>query len=219
MNEEEDEAERVARAELVMDLRRQNVAGRATLAALESVPRSLFLDAQHKSLAYRDRAAPIACGQTISQPAVVAMMTEALALEPSMRVLEIGTGSGYQTAILARLAGEVVSVERYRQLSELAAARLAVLKITNVSLHVADGHEGWAPDAPYERIIVTAAAPAVPAALVEQLAPDGVLVAPIGPQGGVQELMRCRHGPDGLLGERIADVRFVPLTPGVAEIL
>lgn len=219
MNEEEDETERVARAELVMDLRRQNVAGRATLAALESVPRSLFLDAPHKALAYRDRAAPIACGQTISQPAVVAMMTEALALEPHMRVLEIGTGSGYQAAILARLAAEVVSVERYRALSDLAAARLAVLRITNVSLQVADGHEGWPEGAPYDRIIVTAAAAAVPAALVEQLAPEGILVAPVGPQGGVQELMRCRHGAGGLVGERIADVRFVPLTPGVAEIL
>ncbi len=217
--EEEDEAETVARAELVMDLRRQNVAGRATLAALESVPRSLFLDAPHKSLAYRDRAAPIDCGQTISQPSVVAMMTEALALEPHMRVLEIGTGSGYQCAILARLAAEVVSVERYRHLSELAAARLAVLKITNVSLHVADGHDGWPAGAPYDRIIVTAATEAIPAALVDQLAPEGILIAPVGPAGGVQELMRCRHGAGGLVGERLADVRFVPLTPGIARIL
>lgn len=216
MSEEE---ERVARAELVMHLRRQNVAGRATLAALESVPRSLFLDAAHKSLAYADRAAPIDCGQTISQPAIVAMMTDALSLEPTSRVLEIGTGSGYQTAILARLAAEVVSLERYQHLSDLAAERLKVLKIDNVALHVADGHEGWPEWAPYDRIIVTAAAPAVPAPLVEQLAPEGILVAPIGAEGRVQELLRCRHGEGGLLGERIADVRFVPMVAGVARIL
>lgn len=209
-----DDEEAVRRAELVMHLRRQNVAGRATLAALESVPRSLFLDAAHKALAYRDRAAPIECGQTISQPTIVAMMTEALSLEPHMRVLEIGTGSGYQAAILARLASEVVSIERYRKLSELAADRLRYLKIGNVSLHVADGHEGWPDAAPYDRIIITAAVAAIPGALVEQLGEDGVLVAPVGPQEGTQELMRCTHGPDGLVGERIAAVRFVPMLPG-----
>jgi len=215
-----EEEEAVARAELVMHLRRQNVAGRTTLAALESVPRSLFLDAAHKSLAYADRAAPIDCGQTISQPTIVAMMSEALALGPGMRVLEVGTGSGYQTAILARLAGEVVSLERYQHLSDLAAERLKVLKIDNVTLHVADGNDGWPEGAPYDRIIVTAAAPAVPAALVDQLAPDGILVAPVGPEGGVQELMRCRREADGgLVGEPIANVRFVPMMKGVAHIL
>ncbi|MEO1102486.1 MAG: protein-L-isoaspartate(D-aspartate) O-methyltransferase [Pseudomonadota bacterium] len=221
---EEDE-EAIKRAELVMHLRRQNVAGRAVLAALESVPRSLFLDAAHKSLAYADRAAPIDCGQTISQPTVVAMMTEALTLGPQMRVLEIGTGSGYQTAILARLAGHVVSIERYARLADLAAQRLAALRIENVTLHVADGAEGWSADAPYDRIILTAATPAVPAALVEQLADDGILVAPVGPQGGVQELMRCQKG-DGeeaaegeLVGESLCEVRFVPMLPGVAEVL
>ena len=211
----EDE-EAIARAELVMHLRRQNVAGRATLAALESVPRSLFLSARDRSLAYADRAAPIECGQTISQPTVVAMMTEALELAPDCNVLEIGTGSGYQTAILARLAGHVTSVERYRALSELAAQRLAYLKIDNVGLHVADGAEGWPAGAPYDRIIVTAAAAAVPAALVEQLAADGILVAPVGHEHALQELMKCRRTDEGLEGESLAEVRFVPLVGGVA---
>ena len=207
------------RMQLIFALRSHGVTDPRVLDAFEKTPRAAFLDRSFKDRAWEDLPLPIACGQTISQPAVVAMMTEALALEPHMRVLEIGTGSGYQAAILARLAAEVVSVERYRALSDLAAARLAVLRITNVSLQVADGHEGWPEGAPYDRIIVTAAAAAVPAALVEQLAPEGILVAPVGPQGGVQELMRCRHGAGGLVGERIADVRFVPLTPGVAEIL
>ena len=213
------EEEQIARAELLMALRRQNVAGLKVLAALESVPRSLFLGAEHKALAYADRPAPIDCGQTISQPAIVAQMTEALELAPNHRVLEIGTGSGYQAAILAKLAAHVFSVERYRLLSDLARERLSVLKITNVSLLVADGHEGWPENAPYDRIIVTAAAPAIPEALVEQLAPDGVLVAPVGDEGGVQELLRCRQSPDGLVGERIADVRFVPMLPGTAGAL
>ncbi|WP_420393980.1 protein-L-isoaspartate(D-aspartate) O-methyltransferase [Acuticoccus sp.] len=214
-----DEEEREALAALVMHLRRRNVAGRRVLAALEGVPRSLFLDARHRGLAYADRAAPIDCGQTVSQPTVVAMMTEALEPGEAHRVLEIGTGSGYQTAILARLVAHVFTVERYRRLSDLAAERFAVLRLANVTRSVADGHDGWAEHAPYDRIMVTAAAPAVPQALVDQLAPDGILVAPVGEQDGVQELVRCRLGPDGLIGERLADVRFVPMVPGVATRL
>lgn len=208
--------EAIARAELLMDLRRQNVAGYKVLAALETVPRSLFLAAPHKGLAYADRPAPIECGQTVSQPGLVARMTEALELKPDSRVLEIGTGSGYQTAVLARLCRHVYSVERYRLLSDLARERLTVLKVANVSLMVGDGHEGWEAHAPFARIIVTAAAPAIPEALVEQLAPDGILVAPVGPDGAVQELLKCRKSIDGLIGERLADVRFVPLIPGIA---
>ena len=216
MTEDEDA---VARAELVMLLRRQNVAGRATLAALESIPRTLFLDARDRKLAYADRAAPIECGQTISQPTIVAMMTDALSLSREHRVLEIGTGSGYQAAILARLAGHVYTVERYRKLSDLAAERMAVLRIDNVSFRIGDGHDGWPEHAPYDRIIMTAAAPAIPEALVGQLAPDGILVAPVGEDGHTQELLRCRIGPDGLVGDRLADVRFVPMLPGAAGAL
>jgi protein-L-isoaspartate(D-aspartate) O-methyltransferase len=214
----EDE-EAVARAELALRLRRQNVGRRETLAAMESVPRSLFLDAADRRLAYADRAAPIDCGQTISQPTVVAMMTDALDLTLACRVLEIGTGSGYQTAILARLAGEVFTVERYRKLSELAAERLRVLRLGNVRFRVGDGHAGWPEHALYDRIIVTAAARAVPAPLVEQLAPGGLLVAPVGAEEDTQELLKCRRTDHGLEGEKIADVRFVPLLPGVAGAL
>jgi len=214
-----EDADAVARAALAMHLRRRNAASRATLAALESVPRSLFLSARDKRLAYADRAAPIECGQTISQPTVVAMMTDALALTPECSVLEIGTGSGYQTAILARLARHVWSVERYRLLSDLAAERLAVLRLGNVSLKVGDGCAGWAAHAPFDRIVVTAAAPAVPAALVEQLAAGGILVAPVGAADGPQELLKCRRRGDELEGETIASVRFVPLVPGVADAL
>jgi protein-L-isoaspartate(D-aspartate) O-methyltransferase len=219
MSADGQDAEAVARAELAMHLRRQNVASRATLAALESVPRSLFLSARDKRLAYADRAAPIECGQTISQPTVVAMMTDALALTPDCRVLEIGTGSGYQTAILARRAGHVFSIERYRLLSDLAGERLKVLRIDNVTLSVGDGHEGWPERGPYDRIILTAAAPAVPEALLGQLKDEGILVAPVGQEGSTQELLRCRKTDDGLTGERIADVRFVPMVPGVAGAL
>lgn len=214
---EDDDA--VSRAELAMHLRRGNVASRATLAAVESVPRSLFLSAQDKRLAYADRAAPIECGQTISQPTVVAMMTDALALTPECTVLEVGTGSGYQAAILAKLARHVYSVERYRLLSDLAAERLAALRIDNVSLSVGDGRQGWPEHGPFDRIILTAAAPAVPEALVAQLADDGILVAPVGDEDGTQDLMKCRKGPNGLEGEFVASVRFVPLVPGVADAL
>jgi len=214
---EDDDA--VARAELAMHLRRNNVASTATLAAVESVPRSLFLSARDKRLAYADRAAPIECGQTISQPTVVAMMTDALNLTPDCTVLEIGTGSGYQTAILAKLAGHVYSVERYRLLRDVAAERLSALKINNVSLTVGDGREGWPDHAPFDRVIVTAAAPAVPEALVEQMADDGVLVVPVGDDDGAQNLMRCHKGPNGLEGESLASVRFVPIVPGVADAL
>ncbi|MEM9224072.1 MAG: protein-L-isoaspartate(D-aspartate) O-methyltransferase [Pseudomonadota bacterium] len=211
--------EAVQRAELVMHLRRQNVAGRTVLAALESVPRSLFLDVAHQSLAYADRAAPIECGQTISQPTVVAMMTEALNLDANCKVLEIGTGSGYQTAILGKLAGAVFSVERFRTLADLAADRLAALRVHNVTIIVADGHDGWPAEAPYDRIMVTAAAQAIPESLVDQLADDGVLVAPVGAPNETQELMRCRKGEDGLVGEHLCDVRFVPMVEGVAKVL
>lgn len=211
---EDDDAETVAKAELILRLRARNVAGPAVLSALERTPRALFLDAPHRGLAYADRPAPIDCGQTISQPTVVAMMTEALALEPHHKVLEIGTGSGYQTAVLAVLAGEVYSVERHARLSAAAAERLKVLGRA-AQLRVADGHKGWAEAAPFHRIILTAATEAIPRALLKQMAPNGILVAPVGVEGGVQELLRCTVEDGALVGESIAPVSFVPMRPGI----
>lgn len=211
------ETERIARAELIMRLRRRNVAGTRVLSALERTPRALFLDAPHKGLAYADRPAPIDCGQTISQPTIVATMTEALMLEAHHRVLEIGTGSGYQCAILAQLVSAVYSIERHPRLLAAARERLAVLGFDNVFLRVDDGHKGWPEEAPFDRILLTAAAEAVPQALVDQLAVDGVLVAPVGTEGSVQDLLRCRKTPNGLEGEHLADVAFVPMRPGVGN--
>ncbi len=216
MNED---AEAVARAELMMHLRSRNAAGRAVLAAIETIPRALFLPAGHKSLAYQDRAVPIDCGQTISQPTVVAMMTEALELEPHHRVLEIGTGSGYQTAVLCRLARHVVSLERFKLLSQLAQERLSVLSITNATLAVADGRHGWPEEGPFDRILITAATPAIPAALTKQMTPGAIIVAPLGEPDGEQSLVKAQLVDGALEGEALADVRFVPLVPGVANAL
>jgi len=211
--------EAVGRAELILHLRRQNVAGRQVLAAMERVPRSLFLRAAEQPLAHKDRALPIDCGQTISQPSVVAIMTEALALTGAERVLEIGTGSGYQAAVLSHLAGEVITVERFRTLADLAVERLTVLRAANVTIRVGDGAEGAPDAAPFDRILVTAAAERVPDALLAQLATPGILVAPVGPRDGVQALVKVEQRADGRAETTLADVRFVPLRRGVPAAL
>jgi protein-L-isoaspartate(D-aspartate) O-methyltransferase len=163
-----------------------------------------------------DQALPIACGQTISQPYVVAYMTEQLSVQPRHRVLEVGTGSGYQTAVLSRLARDVVSVERYRTLADRARMRLETLGYRNVEVRAGDGLVGVAERAPFDRIIVTAAAETVPDALVEQLAEAGVMVLPLGPHAGTQRLVRLTKTDDGLKREDLIGVRFVPLLPGQA---
>jgi protein-L-isoaspartate(D-aspartate) O-methyltransferase len=195
------------------------VASPATLRAMDDVPRDLFVPDDEVDHAFADRALPIACGQTISQPYVVARMTEALKLQPHHRVLEIGTGSGYQTAILARIARQVVSVERYRTLREASAGRLARLGITNVRLDLGDGAQGARDAAPFDRILVTCAVPAVPEALLGQLVEGGLLVAPVGPLDGVQDVVRLTKGPAGLTTEKLLPVRFVPLMAGIAREL
>lgn len=213
------EEDRVALAELVLTLRREGLSDRKVLAAMEAIPRRLFLDRRHREVAYRNAALPIECGQTISQPTVVAMMTEALDLEPHHRVLEVGTGSGYQAAVLSRLAGKVITIERYGELALLARERLEALGADNVAVRVGDGGLGAPEEAPFDRIIVTAAAEALPEALLEQLAEDGILVAPLGRRGGVQTLDRLVKRRDGIDRSTIASVRFVPLEDGVAENL
>jgi protein-L-isoaspartate(D-aspartate) O-methyltransferase len=205
------DADRIAIARLILDLRRSGIHDRRILSAIESVPRRLFLSARYHDQAYANRAVPIECGQTISQPTVVAMMTEALSVTPESRVLEIGTGSGYQAAVLARLAAHVFTIERYEQLAMLAKERLEVLRIRNVSVRVGDGGDGWPEEAPFDRIMITAAAEEIPPALFAQLAENGVVVAPVGSRHGIQTLKRYERTADGIVEKTLADVRFVPL--------
>jgi len=210
----------VERMEFQLALRRRGISDQAVLRAMEEVPRENFVGPSFVHGAYADQALPIECGQTISQPFVVAYMTEQLEVGPEHRVLEIGTGSGYQAAILSRLARQVVSIERYRTLADAADKRLKVLGYINVVVRVGDGMAG-APDlAPFDRIIVTAAAEDVPPALAAQLVAGGKMVLPIGPRHDAQYLVKLTKQPDGELtrAELIA-VRFVPLLPGQAREL
>ena len=213
-------ADDVERMEFQLALRRRGISDQAVLRAMDEVPREYFVAAGFTETAYADQALPIACGQTISQPFVVAYMTEKLEVEPQHRVLEIGTGSGYQAAILARLAREVVSIERYRTLADAARERLKTLGYTNVTIRSGDGMAG-APDlAPFDRIMVTAAAEDVPEALVAQLAEGGKMVLPVGPRHDAQYIVRLTKQPDGALTrEELIAVRFVPLLPGQAREL
>ena len=202
---------KVARWKMVRDqLSRRRIESRRVLAAMCQVPRERFVPDEYRREAYSDRALPIACGQTISQPYMVALMTQALELQGTELVLEIGTGSGYQCAVLAELARSVVSVERLAELSERAAAVLTELGCTNVKLAVGDGTEGWPPASPYDRIIVTAAATQCPPALFEQLAEGGSIVLPIG-DAGEQDLQRIRKVNGEPRVESLTDCRFVPL--------
>jgi protein-L-isoaspartate(D-aspartate) O-methyltransferase len=205
----------------LLTMRRRGIQDLRVLRALELVPREHFVEPGQEAYAYEDQALPIECGQTISQPYVVAAMTEALAIEPNHKVLEIGTGSGYQAAVLAHLAHTVVTVERYRTLAEVAERRLQELGLDNVTVMVGDGTLG-APDlAPFDRIIVTAAAPDVPQTLLGQLRDGGIMVVPVGPVSGVQSLLRIRKRPkgEGLEREVLMQVRFVPLVAGKASAL
>jgi len=213
-------ADDVERMEFQLALRRRGISDQAVLRAMDEVPREYFVAPGFVQSAYADHALPIACGQTISQPFVVAYMTEQLDVEPQHRVLEIGTGSGYQAAILARLAREVVSIERYRTLADAARDRLKTLGYSNVTVRAGDGIAG-APDlAPFHRIMVTAAAETVPEALAAQLAEGGKMVLPVGPRHGAQYLVKLTKQAGGALTrENLIAVRFVPLLPGQAREL
>ncbi|HEV7225916.1 MAG TPA: protein-L-isoaspartate(D-aspartate) O-methyltransferase [Pirellulales bacterium] len=204
------------RSMLRHDLKRRGIRERRVLAALERVPRERFVPAELEEEAYADSALAIDCGQTISQPYIVALMTEALALSGNEKVLEIGTGSGYQTAVLAELAARVVSIERHAELSEQAERRLTALGYRNVERVVGDGTLGWPKEAPYDRVLVTAAAPSCPPALVEQLAEGGVLVIPVGAEGE-QELQRWCKQSGALTRRRLTSCRFVPLIGEAAQ--
>ncbi len=217
-----DEADN-GRMAFLLTLKRRGIGDRAVLHAMDQVPRAAFVAADYAGSAYADQALPIACGQTISQPYVVAYMTEQLALRPDHRVLEVGTGSGYQAAVLSRLAREVVSIERYRTLAQQARESLRSLGYDNVEVVVGDGFAGVPLRAPFDRILVTAAAEEVPEQLVNQLSPGGIMLLPLGPHGGPQHIVKLTKSETGrepaLTRERLIPVRFVPLLPGQAQEL
>ena len=212
-------ADSVGRMEFLLTLRRRGIADAAVLRALDEVPREEFVTPNCGDAAYADQALPIDCGQTISQPYVVAYMTEQLEVGPEHHVLEVGTGSGYQAAVLSRLARDVVSVERYRTLVEAARRRLEKLRYHNVTVVLGDGLAGLPANAPYDRIIVTAAAESIPQPLVDELAEGGIMVLPLGPHDDAQRIVKLTKTADGIEREDLIWVRFVPLLPGQAREL
>jgi protein-L-isoaspartate(D-aspartate) O-methyltransferase len=209
----------VGRMQFMLTLRRRGIGDAAVLRAMDEVPREYFVEGGFLDAAYADRALPIACGQTISQPYVVAYMSEQLGVRGDHQVLEIGTGSGYQAAILSRLARELITIERFRTLADAARVRLETLGYRNVEVRLGDGLAGAPDRAPFDRIIVTAACETMPDALVEQLAPDGVMMLPLGPHTAPQNLVKLTKSADGIRREELLAVRFVPLLPGQAREL
>lgn len=202
-----------------LSLRRRGISDQAVLRAMEAIPRELFVEVADRAEAYRDSALGIACGQTISQPFVVAYMTEQLQLARPHRVLEIGTGSGYQAAILSRLCRQIVTIERYRMLADSARARLEQIGCDNVEVMLGDGFDIPVDAGSFDRIMVTAAMEQIPEALLQRLEPGGMLIAPVGPHQGVQTLIRVVRTEAGFDRRELVDVRFVPALPGVAREL
>ena len=208
---------------LVMALRKQGITDARVLSAVERCPREVFVDTPLEYAAYDNTALPIACGQTISQPYVVAYATEALEVGPAMRVLEIGTGSGYQAAVLSPLCRKVYTIERHKPLLREAEARFKALKLENIVTKHGDGLNGWPEQAPFDRILLSAAVPEVPPILIEQLKPGGILVAPVGPatissmESFSQLLTKMIRSETGLKREALIPVVFVPMMPGMPQ--
>jgi len=202
-----------------LTLRRRGISDQTVLRAMEDIPRELFVEPVDRPDAYRDSALGIACGQTISQPFVVAYMTEQLKLQKQHRVLEIGTGSGYQAAILSRLCRQVLTIERYRTLADSARRRLAGLGCDNVDVMLGDGFDIPASAGNFDRVIVTAAMEQIPERLTQRLEPGGILIAPVGPHHGTQTLVRVTRTVSGLDRKALVAVRFVPALPGIAREL
>jgi len=204
------------RQALIESLRRKGITSEAVLDAMGRVPRELFVPRQMRHLAYADRAQPIGCNQTISQPYIVALMTQALELCGIESVLEVGTGSGYQAAVLAELARSVISIERFEELAVRAVNRLTRLGYGNITVIEGDGNLGWPAQAPYDRVIVTAAAVECPPALFEQLCEGGLLVIPLGCCGH-QVLTQIRKVAGEPVIRKLCECAFVPLVHGVVE--
>jgi protein-L-isoaspartate(D-aspartate) O-methyltransferase len=196
------------------DIRARGVTDARVLQAMRTVPREKFVPGEMASRAYEDRALPIGQGQTISQPYIVAHMTETLGVLASHRVLEIGTGSGYQAAILGELAREVYTIEIVQELAERAADTLRALGYANVHVRAGDGYAGWPEEAPFDRIMVTAAPEQIPQPLIDQLAVGGRLVVPVGAQGGAQWITIVEKTERGIVQRRTIPVAFVPFTRG-----
>ena len=208
----EPEGVRRDRSAMVDLIARRGVKDSATLAAMRAVPRHQFVPAQYRSQAYEDHPIPIGLGQTISQPYIVAYMTEAVRPESGLKVLEVGTGSGYQAAVLARIGCRVFTIEIFPQHAESARTRLQRLGFRNVSVRAGDGHFGWREEAPFQAILVTAAAGYIPPDLIDQLAPGGRMLIPVGSPGGVQHLTQVEKDARGKVTTRnLLPVAFVPL--------
>jgi protein-L-isoaspartate(D-aspartate) O-methyltransferase len=206
----------IDKASFLHHLQAAGVTDPQVLAAMEAIPREAFVPPGQQPEAYSDRALPIACGQTISQPVVVGLMTQALSVEKTHKVLEVGTGSGYQAAILSRLCRRLYSIERHRELHSSASQRFEALRLRNITTLLGDGWKGWAEQGPFDRIIVTAAADEIPQTLVDQLSIGGVMVAPIGEQYQDQEVLRIVRQEDGVFYDSLFPVRFVPMVRGLA---
>ena len=203
--------------QLIMELRNQGVRDTRVLDAMERIPREMFVDERFIAEAYSDQALPIACGQTISQPFIVAYMTDRLKVDERTKVLEIGTGSGYQSAVLSLLCRRVYTIERYRSLMKGAEARFKALNLQNITTMLGDGHKGWPAQAPFERIIVTAASQGIPEALLAQLAVGGIMILPVEVAPGHQELRRVTRTEGEPEVETLLPVSFVPLVAGAAK--
>jgi protein-L-isoaspartate(D-aspartate) O-methyltransferase len=210
------------REQLIDELKREGITDAAVLAAIAQTPREDFVDEPLEYAAYNNSALPIACGQTISQPYVVAYMTEKLDVRPAHRVLEIGTGSGYQAAVLSPLCRRIYTIERHKPLLSQAEARFTKLGLHNVTTRHGDGFKGWPEQAPFDRIILSCAVPKIPPVLLEQLRPGGILIAPVGniPEGGLlesisQRLTKMIRTETGVTEEVLIPVLFVPMLSGL----
>lgn len=201
------------KAKLLMALRAQAIMQPDILAAIETLPREQFIPESLHNHAYENASLPIGHKQTISQPYIVALMTQSLELKKTHRVLEIGTGSGYQAAILSRLCRRVYTLERLRPLLVSAEKRLKALQISNITYRHADGAKGWPEAAPFDRIIITCQVGKIPSILLDQLKIGGILIAPVGPSGK-EELVRVKREADGFEHETLMPVRFVPMLSG-----